>query len=625
MSQPRILLHVGAIAAISTGSAVLFELRLPGLDGRQRLLLLLVVAVVTVVIVKVLSRRQQSTAPSSVTISSRYGQELPMHAMKRYFAWIEKQLAELVEREQLHCGLVRMRRGPLVITVQLRLINPSQRDLQRLLKLGPALAQLLQVESVRIADTAQGILIEIPSPKPQTPNGARLAQHARGLVVPIGVDVAAKPVLVNLQDHGALFWVGPSRRGKTQSMKSALYALLRSNMGRLHFVVIASPAKVTQDWGVLASVSGCLGIASSREEIEAATQWLVDAMNSGELANAGSPTLLVVDDLPNILKAVPQIKDDLADIASMGAGLGVHLLVGTQGAGSKRTSGGTDIENNVTARVLYRPATSRTGSQSAGMAGLELHQLSSAKGDAIALIDGHATRIATAWIQDREIALLPQQEPQPAPWRMQNNPEQPAEQARTTWNKAEQGVEQPETGQNNRRTGQNNPEQPVSPIANGYVNGKNGHATTRTSEHVLEQATEQPAEQGVERFLRRLASLPIEELKDENLGLDATQPPTYGEQNLIAAAYELTDSVRKTCFMAYGHYNGKVRDYVKAATNAVDDETEKTPNDSDVNDNGIPEHIDLNTEEGRATLALLQREGLLRWPDPQDLYDQDER
>ena len=239
-------------------------------------------------------------------------------------------------------------------------------------------------------------------------------------------------------------------------------------------------------------------------------------MNRGELANAGSPTLLVVDDLPNILKAVPQIKDDLADIASMGAGLGVHLLVGTQGAGSKRTSGGTDIENNVTARVLYRPATSRTGSQSAGVAGLELHQLSSAKGDAIALIDGHATRIATAWIQDREIALLPQQEPQLAPW---NNPEQPAEQARTTWNKAEQGVEQPETRQNNRRTGQNNPEQPVSPVANGYVNGKNGHATTRTPEHVLEQPVEQPAEQGVERLLRRLASLAIEELKDREPGL----------------------------------------------------------------------------------------------------------
>ena len=32
-----------------------------------------------------------------------------------------------------------------------------------------------------------------------------------------------------------------------------------------------------------------------------------------------------------------------------------------------------------------------------------------------------------------------------------------------------------------------------------------------------------------------------------------------------------------------------------------------------------------NTDEGRATLASLQRDGLLRWPDAHDLVDQDER
>ena len=126
-------------------------------------------------------------------------------------------------------------------------------------------------------------------------------------------------------------------------------------------------------------------------------------------------------------------------------------------------------------------------------------------------------------------------------------------------------------------------------------------------------------------YISYLAQLAIEELKNENLKLNAAQPPTGDEQSLIRLAFQLSSSIRKTCFMVYGHYNGKVRDYVKAVTNAVDDETEKTPNDSDVNDNGIPEHIDLNTEEGRTALASLQRDGLLRWPDAHDLYDQDER
>ncbi|MEZ4614711.1 MAG: hypothetical protein R2867_04235 [Caldilineaceae bacterium] len=137
----------------------------------------------------------------------------------------------------------------------------------------------------------------------------------------------------------------------------------------------------------------------------------------------------------------------------MGAGLGVHLLVGTQGAGSKSTSGGTEIENNVTARILYRPATSRSGSQSAGTGGLALHQLSSAKGDALALIDGNTTRIATAWISDRDIALLPTGTAS-YPWRMPvSRPQYGSDVGQQTtagWS------EQAGTGQNNGQLAVNN-------------------------------------------------------------------------------------------------------------------------------------------------------------------------
>ena len=46
--------------------------------------------------------------------------------------------------------------------------------------------------------------------------------------------------------------------------------------------------------------------------------------------------LVVVDDLLNLLERAPQVAGPLAEIASMSAGLGVHLLAGTQEAGSKR-------------------------------------------------------------------------------------------------------------------------------------------------------------------------------------------------------------------------------------------------------------------------------------------------
>ncbi len=561
MKQSRIARQLIAIALISAGSGLLTQLLLPALSQGQRLLVL---GCGLFAIVAYWSRRKGSQQFSSVqNLSQPQPQEAIMRDMNRYFAWIEKKLQELIEREGLHCALVRMKRGPLVITLQLRLVNPTQRDLQKLMRLGPAIAQLLQVESVRIADTAQGIMVEVPSPTPVTPNGARLARQTRGLSVAVGLDAATRPVRVNLENHGALFWVGPSRRGKTQSMKSTLYALIRANPDTLQFIIIASPAKVSQDWGVFAGAVGCLGIASSREEIANATGWLVTEMNRANGVTQDRHTILVIDDLPIILKVVPQIAEDIAEIAGMGAGLGVHLLVGSQGAGSKRTSGGTEIENNMTARILFRPSSTRTGTQSAGTSGVALQHLSSAKGDAVALIDGYETRIATAWIADRDLLLLPSAEKHPPIW--QNNRVSYSEQPRTSWDGAEQVLKQAAGWQNNPKTSQNTLEQPRTSALDvqNPAGMPESDAAGRTSaaEHVPEQAPEQ----AITQTIARLAHCSFDALKRDNLGLDATRTPNVLEVQAIRLAFGYTQSIRKCCFIAYGHYNGKVREYVKSA------------------------------------------------------------
>ncbi len=642
MDRKNLLMELLGIACLSAGLAILFHLLLPSVVNTQAIMLMIVLIVIGTAIAKGVphlpatmkskhfasavkwpSRFSRNQRPTNVSPRT---QGISMNELTRYFAWIEKKLQELVVREGLECGLVRMKRGPLVITLQLRLLNPTQKDLQKLMKLGPALAQLLQVETVRIAGNAQGILIEVPSPKPMTPNGALLTRHTRSLAVAIGVNAAARPILVNLEDHGALFWVGPSRRGKTQSMKSVLYALIRENFGVVQFIIIANPAKVHKDWGVFENLQGCLGIAASKENITAATEWLMKYMNGHTDFEQEKPIILIIDDLPTILKAVPQITPSLADIAGMGAGLGVHLLVGTQGAGSKSTSGGTEIENNVTARILYRPATSRSGSQSAGTGGLALHQLSSAKGDALALIDGNTTRIATAWISDRDIALLPSGSAG-YPWRVQTQTEDTRlEQAKTTWNKVKLGLEQPKTTRNNGETGQNNPEQDKSTATLDSfqlrVPYRNGHVAEQRAEHVLEQQQGQSAEQLIEAdstdYLAYLAGLSIDELKQENLGLDATHSPTLDQQQQIRLSFGLCSSIRKTCFMAYGHYNGKVRDYVKL----VIAESLEEPVVAQPDEDGIPDTIDLNTEAGRKLLKHLQGTGAINWADVRTLLEE---
>ncbi|MEZ4614712.1 MAG: hypothetical protein R2867_04240 [Caldilineaceae bacterium] len=154
-------------------------------------------------------------------------------------------------------------------------------------------------QTVRIADSAQGILIEC-LPQPLTPNGSLLARHTRELEVAVGANAAAKPILVS-RSIGALFWVGPSRRGKTQSIKSVLYALIRENLGQVQFIIIANPAKVRKDWGVFEGITGCLGIAATKEDITAATAWLRckrPSRNGQTNFAQESHIILVVDDLP---------------------------------------------------------------------------------------------------------------------------------------------------------------------------------------------------------------------------------------------------------------------------------------------------------------------------------------
>lgn len=323
--------------------------------------------------------------------------------MKRYVAWCEQRIKQLVIQEKLHLGLVKVVQGPLTITFLVRMIRPSKQGLQKLLGLGPAIAQALQAESVRITDSAQGVLIELPSPLPRTPNAIHLVQHTKGLQVPMGTDQWRRPITVDLHDHGAVFWIGPSRRGKTQAMKSALYCLLASNPN-LQFLVLV-PLRKRTDWESFTQVAGCVGIACTPDEVSLALEWMQGLLNS-EKPITGQ-YLIFVDDLINLQRTSGDLSEYLEELASMGAGLGFHLLVGTQAAGSKATSGGSAVEANVSARIIYKPSTSQQGARSAGQGGLDTSALTSAKGDALLLEHGFATRIATPWIDDQDIVQLP--------------------------------------------------------------------------------------------------------------------------------------------------------------------------------------------------------------------------
>src|SRR2546421_8165902 len=110
-----------------------------------------------------------------------------MTTIRQYIAWAEQRIATLMIREGLHVGCLGVIQGPLTITFRVRLLQPSHQALTKLLGLGPALATIIQVEGVRVNQSATSILIELPSPVKRTPTAAYLATYTQGLTVCVGL------------------------------------------------------------------------------------------------------------------------------------------------------------------------------------------------------------------------------------------------------------------------------------------------------------------------------------------------------------------------------------------------------------------------------------------------------
>lgn len=475
-----------------------------------------------------------------------------MATVRQYAAWCEKRIAATVVGEGLQCGLLGVVQGPLTITYRVRLMQPTPAALKRLLGMGDALAQALQVAAVRLTQAPGAILIEIPLPVEahRTPTASELARYSQRLRVAVGYDAMRRPVHVDLRHHGALFWIGPSRRGKTQSMKSTLYALARSNSAGLRYVILSQKRA---DWRAFEPAASCMGLVSDPAEALEVLHWATDLLQErAESGTGGAAFVIVADDLLNLLSAEPEIATPLAEISSMGAGLGVHLLAGTQEGGSKRGTGGAGVENNATARILYRSSSAAAGARAAGQGGAGLEALSSARGDALLLVDGESKRVATGLADDREIALLPASSRVVAPWR-----------AATTSQPAA-------TGGNRFQPTQPATDHPSDPARAGSAEGDT-----------------QPPVAMVETVLSVAARVfPIER-----------RPPNATEAEVIRQLAASGESLSSLCRTVYGSKDGKSFGWVKDALSG--------PPSS--------ETIDLETEEGKAAMRALLASRQIDW------------
>jgi len=327
----------------------------------------------------------------------------------KFASWATGRIGKLIVASKLKATLHGMKVGPVTITFRLTLDDLNKTSMDRLLAMGKTIATACNAEAARVTRTGGFIDIELALPQEyaQTPPAQWLASRSEGMNICVGVDATCLPVYINLADHGAVLWVGPSRSGKTQSLKSVLYSVIKGQDPHdpMAFVILSQKIK---DWQPFEKIHGCLGVISDAEQAMQVAQWAADEVD-GRARSAGRNAgrfVIVADDLLNLLSRAPKMGGPLGDIASMGAGLGIHLLIGTQDAGSNKTTGSSVVEANATARVLYRTATSTKAATSSGQAQSGLAELSGVKGDALVSVDGKMIRTATGYMVDTWLVSL---------------------------------------------------------------------------------------------------------------------------------------------------------------------------------------------------------------------------
>lgn len=506
-----------------------------------------------------------------------------MGNLRQWVAWVERKLAAAVVGEGLDVALAEVVEGPQVVTFRLRLLRPSPAALRKLQALGPAIAQAAQVDGVRITDTAKGVLVELPSPSPKTPPAALLAQATKGLAVAVGLDQWRQPVSADLDLYPNLAFVGPPGRGKTQAMKSALFALASRNPARDLCYVVASQKRA--DWQVFEPAAGCIAVVSDPTEVEDALAWAAgDLLQTRAKTGVRSPAVVfVLDDLVALLQRAPGIAGPLGELATLGRSSRLFLVIGTHQAGSRSGMASTLVDDNVACRVVYRASTSTAGARAAGVGGLGLDQLSGRRGDALFVADDQVKRIATGFADDRLVAQLPAADWGSKPWAGRS--------ATRSGDRSNRAIERPGTGQNDQNGA-------VLPLVDP-----------------AEVGDDQTVEGGrLERGEAERAILADRLLAGEKL--PGNRPPTAEEAAALRDLFARLGSREKVYKAAWGFKNGKVSAWLnEVLSEAIVEPVLPLEDDQVAATATAGNRLDLASPEGRRAFEELQRVGLIRLPD----------
>lgn len=331
--------------------------------------------------------------------------------IKRHMLLIENAIAGAFVNNGLYVHLCGSIQGPHTLTFGLRLYEATQKNINKALGLSGALEAAISESPVRVYMERGVIMVEVPSPEPVLVDGSRLA--GQGFAVPLGMTSRQTVAGVDLAGNPHLLLVGPTNRGKTTAARLIAYHLAKQNPPRLaRFIVSTFKPK---DWQAFANLAHTFAVIVEPQESARMINYLVEVMLNRTKSGTETPHLFVfLDDLLNLL-GVASIDEQLAQLASLGRGAGIHLIVGTQRLGEKGAAGSL-VTGNIPTRLVFGTADAQDASLFTGRGGSGAERLGRYAGDALLVTDGGTQRLAVGYIGNDHLAALRQDPDDWRPW-----------------------------------------------------------------------------------------------------------------------------------------------------------------------------------------------------------------
>ncbi|MBI5753648.1 DNA translocase FtsK [Candidatus Peregrinibacteria bacterium] len=271
--------------------------------------------------------------------------------------------------------------GPTVIQYTLK---PHEGvKLSKITALKNDLALALAAERIRIEAPIPGkslVGIEVPSEKRATVylreilESAEFAEAKSKLSLPLGRDVAGKPIIGNLELMPHLLIAGATGSGKSVAMNVFLTSLLYQNSPRDLKLIMIDPKRV--ELNSYNSIPHLLTpVIQDPEKAAISLRWLVAEMvrryselshhrvrNIGEFndmsgVNKLPRIIVVIDELADLMMAAgKEVEASICRIAQMARAVGIHLIIATQRPSVDVITG--LIKANIPSRISFAVSSS---------------------------------------------------------------------------------------------------------------------------------------------------------------------------------------------------------------------------------------------------------------------------